>query len=62
MSRVNGLAVGPAPTQHAHQQGHQEDIVRLTTLLDTVNQGGSGQWPVTDSFSTTDDHLSRIFV
>jgi len=30
--------------------------VRLTTLLDTVNQGGSGQWPVTDSTSTTDDH------
>ena len=47
------MAVGPAPTQHAHQQGHQEDIVRLTTLLDTVNQGGSGPWPLTDS--TTDD-------
>ena len=30
--------------------------MRLTTLLDTVNQGGSGQWPVTDSTSTTDDH------
>jgi len=29
--------------------------VRLTTLLDTVNQGGSGPWPLTDNISTTDD-------
>jgi WhiB family transcriptional regulator, redox-sensing transcriptional regulator len=38
----------------AHQQGHQEDLVRLTTLLDTVNQGGSGPWPPTAA-ATTDD-------
>ena len=30
--------------------------MRLTTLLDTVNHGGSGPWPVTDSTSTTHDH------
>jgi WhiB family transcriptional regulator, redox-sensing transcriptional regulator len=29
--------------------------VRLTTLLDTVNQGGSGPWPLTGSTATTDD-------
>ena len=29
--------------------------MRLTTLLDTVNQGGSGPWPLTDSTTTTDD-------
>ena len=29
--------------------------MRLTTLLDTVNQGGSGPWPLTDSTSATDD-------
>ena len=29
--------------------------MRLTTLLDTVNHGGSGPWPLTDSTSATDD-------
>ncbi|MDC7123089.1 WhiB family transcriptional regulator [Cellulomonas fimi] len=29
--------------------------MRLTTLLDTVNQGGSGAWPPTGSTATTDD-------
>jgi WhiB family redox-sensing transcriptional regulator len=41
---------------HAHQQGHQEDIVRLTTLLDTVNQGGSGPWPPSPVITTDENN------
>jgi WhiB family transcriptional regulator, redox-sensing transcriptional regulator len=37
-----------------HQQGHQEDIVRLTTLLDT-DRTGSGPWPAAASTTTTDE-------
>jgi len=29
--------------------------VRLTTLLDAVNQGGSGPWPPTTTVDVTDD-------
>jgi WhiB family redox-sensing transcriptional regulator len=29
--------------------------VRLTTLLDTIDQAGSGPWPVARSTETTDD-------
>jgi len=40
---------------HPNDIGQQEDIVRLTTLLDAVNQGGSGPWPPTSTVDVTDD-------
>ncbi len=33
--------------------------MRLTTLLDTVNEGGSGPWPA-GSTATTDDQFDRM--
>lgn len=33
--------------------------MRLTTLLDNVNQGGSGAWP-TSSTATTNDQFDRM--
>ncbi len=33
--------------------------MRLTTLLDTVNQGGSGPWPI-GSTATTDTQFDRL--
>jgi WhiB family redox-sensing transcriptional regulator len=33
----------------------EEDLVRLTTLLDTLNQGGSGPWPTPTTTAPTTD-------
>lgn len=34
--------------------------MRLTTLLDTVNQGGSGPWPLTDSITDDQQQFDRL--
>jgi len=44
----------------AQPASHQEDIVRLTTLLDTVNQGGSGPWPPASTPAVTDVQFDAL--